>query len=67
MASAGRVGDRKEITPISDMTDHELKSRYVECKNRYRVAKQNFEFEYAPMLREEMENIVSELKKRGVA
>lgn len=67
MASAGRVGDRKEVTPIVDMSDCELKSRYIECQQRYRVAQQNFEFEYAPMLREEMENIANELRKRGVA
>ena len=47
MASAGRVGDRMEVTPIADMSDCELKSRYIECQQRYRVAQQNFEFEYA--------------------
>lgn len=65
--TSGSVGNRKENIPVTDLSSHELRQRYEELKERLRMARENFEFDYAEMLREEMQEVKGQLRRSGVA
>lgn len=61
------IGNRKENVPVTDLSGQELRQKYEELKERLRTARENFEFDYAEMLIEEMQEVQVQLRRSGAA
>jgi predicted nucleic acid-binding Zn-ribbon protein len=67
MPSTAGMGARMERVSFDRLSVKELVDELKQKQERYKQAKANFEFEYAPMVYEEIKEIIQELKGRGVA
>lgn len=52
------IGIREEPKLVEEMTTKELRENITLKKKRYRMARENYEFEYAPMILEEIKALI---------
>lgn len=59
-----KLGERIELPVLQSMGLADLKIRYNRCIRQYLKAKENFEFAYGLEVKQELEEIKEELKRR---
>ncbi|WP_158211637.1 hypothetical protein [Alkalihalobacterium alkalinitrilicum] len=44
------------------LSEADIQTKLINCKEQYKIAKENYEFEYASLLLEDIKNLEKELK-----